>query len=177
MTPIGGDNEKQSPAPDGKKTIGSAKILMYRRELFGCTRLLLRCEGLDTVATLTPQRPTGLRKPDNMHRTYEFDVKKFFKAHRQRAHHFCLIPPPAPFGKRDLPPPCRRQRRMHERGSPICARPTACSGGTGGPRACPMRAFWRPISLVGVEEGRLYSVYVTPAARKRRGHVGTIARN
>ncbi|MCA9884823.1 MAG: glycoside hydrolase family 2 protein, partial [Anaerolineae bacterium] len=41
--------------------------------------VLLRCHGLDTIATLT-LNGTEIAKTDNMFRTYEFDVKDLLKA-------------------------------------------------------------------------------------------------
>ncbi len=52
---------------------------LYRRpftvgaDALACDRLVLRCEGLDTLATIT-LNGKRLAKTDNMHRTWEFDV-------------------------------------------------------------------------------------------------------
>ncbi|MDR2631402.1 MAG: glycoside hydrolase family 2 protein, partial [Spirochaetaceae bacterium] len=43
-------------------------------ELLGCSRVLLRCEGLDTLADLYLNGKI-LGKADNMHRTWEYEVK------------------------------------------------------------------------------------------------------
>ncbi len=48
-----------------------------------CDRVLLRCEGLDTLATVRVNgRKVG--RADNMYRTWEFDVKRALKAGRNR---------------------------------------------------------------------------------------------
>jgi len=44
-------------------------------------RVLLMCEGLDTLATVT-LNGKRIGKTDNQHRTYEFDVKRLLKAGR-----------------------------------------------------------------------------------------------
>jgi beta-mannosidase len=57
---------------------------MYRRsfsvapEVLARQHVLLRCEGLDTLATIT-LNGSEIAKTDNMFRTYEFDVKKLLK--------------------------------------------------------------------------------------------------
>ena len=68
--------------------IGEANWI-YRRsfdvpaELLEREHVLLRCEGLDTLATV---RVNGheVAKADNMFRTYEFDVKKLLKSGQER---------------------------------------------------------------------------------------------
>lgn len=47
-------------------------------EILNCERVILRCEGLDTLATV---RINGkkIAKTDNMFRTWEFDIKKVLK--------------------------------------------------------------------------------------------------
>lgn len=48
-----------------------------------CDRVLLRCEGLDTLATLSVNGHE-VGRADNMYRTWEFDVKHALKAGRNR---------------------------------------------------------------------------------------------
>jgi beta-mannosidase len=48
-------------------------------DLFDCSELLLRCEGLDTVAEIRINGVT-VGRADNMHRTWEYDVREFLKA-------------------------------------------------------------------------------------------------
>lgn len=126
-------------------------------EMFDCTRLLLRCEGLDTVATLT-LNGQPVAQTDNMHRTYEFDVKNLLKPTGNELT-ILLDSPTRTIRERDLPP--------HAGGSDECMkgfpnlRKAHCMfGWDWGPRL-PDAGIWRPISLVGVEEARLPSVYVT----------------
>lgn len=72
------DNEKRS------QWIGEANWI-YRRSfdlpsaVAARKHVLLRCEGLDTLATIT-LNGQSVAKTDNMFRTYEFDVKSLVKA-------------------------------------------------------------------------------------------------
>jgi beta-mannosidase len=81
---------KQIPDPfwrDNEATVQwiSDKSWTYRRSVFAAPallrreRVLLRCEGLDTLATVT-LNGTELGRTDNMFRTWEFDVKKLLKS-------------------------------------------------------------------------------------------------
>jgi beta-mannosidase len=75
--PYFGDNERKV------QWVGEA-AWTYRRsfdvsaDLLAREHLLLRCEGLDTLATLRING-TEIGKTENMFRTYEFDVKKLLK--------------------------------------------------------------------------------------------------
>ena len=71
------DNEKSL------QWIGETDWVYTRRfeigpEILNCERVILRCEGLDTLATV---RINGkkIAKTDNMFRTWEFDIKKVLK--------------------------------------------------------------------------------------------------
>src|SRR5699024_10952215 len=115
-------------------------------EMFDCTRLLLRCEGLDTVATLT-LNGQPVAQTDNMHRTYEFDVKNLLKPTGNELT-ILFDSPTRTIRERDLPP--------HTGGSDECMkgfpnlRKAHCMfGWDWGPRL-PDAGIWRPISLVGV---------------------------
>jgi hypothetical protein len=81
---------KKIPDPyyrDNEKTVQwvSDANWTYRRsfqvepDILSRRHVLLRCEGLDTLATITVNG-TRVAKTDNMFRTYEFDVKKLLVA-------------------------------------------------------------------------------------------------
>ena len=72
------DNEK-SVQWVGEANWTYRRTFSVKPELLARQHVLLRCEGLDTLATLRVNG-TELGKTDNMFRTYEFDVKKRLRA-------------------------------------------------------------------------------------------------
>ena len=120
-------------------------------------RLLLRCEGLDTLCEISLNN-SFIAKTDNMHRTWEFDVKNVIK-----------------FGKNEISlvflSPIRFIREAQGKcfidgssdamsGFPHLRKAHCMFGWDWGPRL-PDCGIWRDISLVAVNSGRIESVYVT----------------
>ncbi len=126
-------------------------------ELLACERVLLRCEGLDTLAAITINgKHAG--SADNMHRTWEFDVRALLAA-----------------GLNDIEikfaSPTKYIREAYEssradgtadamRGFPLLRKAHCMFGWDWGPRL-PDAGIWRDISLIGIETARIESVYVT----------------
>ena len=145
--------------------------------LLGCDRVLLRCEGLDTLAEITlngrlfredfealssggtdeaPLRGPVFRA-DNMHRTWEYDVK-------------ALLWPGTNTIEVRFASPTRFIRHYNET-TPAFGTPDAMAGFPGlrkahcmfgwdwGPRL-PDAGIWRDIALVGIETARIRDVRV-----------------
>ncbi|NLV57487.1 MAG: glycoside hydrolase family 2 protein [Clostridiales bacterium] len=124
--------------------------------LLACDALLLRCEGLDTLAEIRLNDETVARV-DNMHRTWEFDVSElvrlgenrleilFFSPLRYIAREWDKRPS---WGSTDATPGFQHLRKAH-----------CMFGWDWGPRL-PDAGIWRNISLLGVEKARLSGVQV-----------------
>lgn len=124
--------------------------------LLDCDRVLLRCEGLDTIADLTLNgKPVGFA--DNMHRTWEFDVQSVLK-HRENCLHILFHSP-----NRDI----REKYALCEtKGSNECTpgfpqlrKAHYMFGWDWGPRL-PDAGIWRNIMLCGIQSARIESVFV-----------------
>ena len=135
----------------------------YRRcfpadeDMLRCDKVLLRCEGLDTLATVWINgRLAG--RADNMHRIWEYDVKELLHPGENR---ICV----------ELASPTRYIRESYKRsradgtedamrGFPNLRKAHCMFGWDWGPRL-PDAGIWRPITLLGVEKARLRDVLVT----------------
>ena len=137
-------------------------------ELLGHERVLLRCEGLDTLCELSLNgRPVGSTR--NMHRTYEFDVKPLLRPGRNVLR--ALFRSPVAYIRRmqaetplwnsdDALPGISHIRKAH-----------CMFGWDWGPKL-PDMGIWRSISLRGYDKARLGDVYIT-----QRHTPGSVALN
>ena len=145
--------------------LGALKLMDYdflfcRRfdlETRGTGKLLLICEGLDTICDLE-LNGEYLGRADNMHRTWEFDITK---TARPRGNELRLT----------FRSPTRHIAELHEilpvdgtgdamRGFPQIRKAHCMYGWDWGPRL-PDAGIWRDIYITEVRGGRLESVYVT----------------
>lgn len=125
-------------------------------ELLACDQVLLRAEGLDTLATVEINgRFAG--SAFNMHRTWEFDVKPLLKAGENTI-------------KVTLASPTRYIKEANEKsfldgssdamaGFPHLRKAHCMFGWDWGPRL-PDAGIWRDIAIVGIEHARIRDVYV-----------------
>ena len=125
--------------------------------LLGRDVLLLRCEGLDTLATVS-LNGTPVLQADNMHRTWELDVKKFLvEGENTIAVRFAS---PTRYIKEQYAR-CRADGTGDAMvGFPHIRKAHCMFGWDWGPRL-PDAGIWRPISLIGADTARLKGVYVT----------------
>ncbi len=125
--------------------------------LFRCRRVLLRCHGLDTLASIE-LNGQEIGRADNMHRTWEYDVKDFLR----EGENSILV---------TLYSPTRFIRKEYERnplagssdamkGFPHLRKAHCMFGWDWGPRL-PDAGIWRDIELIGIEEVRIRDVYIT----------------
>ena len=119
--------------------------------------LLLRCEGLDTLATVSVNgRIVG--KADNMHRIWEFDVKDALRAGENEIE-VVLASPTKYIKEADAKDPAEGSSDAMV-GFPALRKAHCMFGWDWGPRL-PDAGIWRDIGLVCVEDGRIRDVYVT----------------
>ena len=132
-------------------------------------RVLLRCEGLDTLATVT-LNGTKIGSTDNMYRTWEFDVKKLLRRGKSRIEVL--------FGS-TLPVIAKRQKERflaswsgpHEVQGRSWIRKEPCNYGWDWAPVLITCGIWRPIGIVAFDAARLADVQITQD-HSRRGRVG-----
>jgi beta-mannosidase len=132
------------------------------QSLLNSDRVILRCEGLDTLAEIY-LNGTFLGKADNMHRTWEFDVKKDLNKDENSLR--IIFRSPTRFLR-------EADRRAKTGGSPDCLdgfpqlRKAHCMfGWDWGPRL-PDAGIWRDIKLLGIKTARIDNVYITQKHKK-----------
>ncbi|MDR1948844.1 MAG: glycoside hydrolase family 2 protein, partial [Spirochaetaceae bacterium] len=130
--------------------------------LLNSDRVVLRCEGLDTLAELY-LNGTLLGKADNMHRIWEFDVKKQLKKDENSLR--IVFRSPNRFLR-------EADKKVKTDGSSDCLngfpqlRKAHCMfGWDWGPRL-PDAGIWRDIKLLGIKVARIDTVYITQKHKK-----------
>lgn len=126
-------------------------------ELLCCDAVLLRCEGLDTLAEL---RINGsfAGNADNMHRIWEFDVTKLLHAGENQI-------------EIQFSSPTRYIREAYQKnradgtsdamtGFPLIRKAHCMFGWDWGPRL-PDAGIWRDIMLLGIKKARIEGVSIT----------------
>ncbi len=125
-------------------------------ELLDCGAVLLRCEGLDTLAAVYINGAEAGRA-DNMHRTWEFDVKDLLREGENNiAVHFAS---PTKFIRESYAADPADGTADAMEGFPSLRKAHCMFGWDWGPRL-PDAGIWRDISLVGVDTARIRDVLV-----------------
>ena len=125
-------------------------------ELLACGAVLLRCEGLDTLAAVYINGAEAGRA-DNMHRTWEFDVKDLLREGENNiAVHFAS---PTKFIRESYAADPADGTADAMEGFPSLRKAHCMFGWDWGPRL-PDAGIWRDISLVGVDTARIRDVLV-----------------
>ena len=153
--PFWRDNENAA-LPLMENDFAYSRAFEVPKALLEHERVLLRCEGLDTLAEISINGvPVG--RADNMHRTWEFDAKA---ALRPGANEIAVL----------LRSPTRFIREAYEadpcdgstdamRGFPHLRKAHCMFGWDWGPRL-PDAGIWRDIALVGFDRARIGGVLV-----------------
>lgn len=125
--------------------------------LLSCSKVILRCEGLDT---LTDIRINGqlIVSTNNMHRTYEFDVKDVLKEGENDIH-ITLYSPTQYISKKHKETPLWGVPEAIP-GYPHLRKAHCMFGWDWGPQI-PDLGIFRNISIQGYEYGRLDDVYIS----------------
>ena len=133
-------------------------------------RVLLRCEGLDTLATIT-LNDEELASTDNMFRTWEFEVKERLRAGENTIR--ITFDSAARYGQRRL----EEDRYLagtggeHKVDGGPWVRKEQCNFGWDWGPMCVTCGIWRPIRLVGFDTARIEEVQV----RQYHREDGTVA--
>ena len=125
-------------------------------ELLDRGAILLRCEGLDTLAAVYINGAEAGRA-DNMHRTWEFDVKDLLREGENTiAVHFAS---PTKFIRESYAADPADGTADAMEGFPSLRKAHCMFGWDWGPRL-PDAGIWRDISLIGVDTARIRDVLV-----------------
>ncbi|MDR2808836.1 MAG: glycoside hydrolase family 2 protein [Spirochaetaceae bacterium] len=129
---------------------------------FDCDRILLRCHGLDTLAQITINGKLA-GSADNMHRTWEFDVKNLLTTGKNSMS--IVFHSPIRF-VHEASLKTRTEGSSHcLDGFPQIRKAHCMFGWDWGPRL-PDAGIWRDIELVGIQKARIDSVYIKQKHRK-----------
>ena len=137
-----------------------ARTFTVAPELLQCERVLLRCEGLDTLATITLNK-TIIGKTDNQFRTYEFDVNAVLQAGENTIE--VCFESTLPLIKAE------QQKRYlnltgvghHRIDGSNRIRKSQCNYGWDWGPICVTAGIWRPIALLAFDAARLTDVHIT----------------
>lgn len=140
--------------------IGDASWTYSRRfpvsaELLSHEHVLLRCEGLDTVAAISINDQT-VAQTDNMYRTYEFDVKDLLKTGENRIGITFL--PIGPYIKSFVE--SAKGPNSSSKGMANLRKAPYSNGWDFGPRFL-TAGIYKPIELLAFDQGRITRVAVT----------------
>ncbi len=125
--------------------------------------VLLECEGLDTLATLT-LNGKRLGTTDNQFRSWSFDVKhRLFSGVNTISIRF----------KAAVPEVAKRQKIRRLVGTAGWLRKSQCNFGWDWGPTCVTAGIWRPIRVVGFSEGRIDDVHVKQAHGKGKVDLST----
>ncbi len=121
-------------------------------------RVLLRCEGLDTLATIKINgQPVG--DADNMFRTWEFDVKPLVQAGDNEIEILFRSPFPV-MDEKNSRRPMYEWIGSHEPKGRAWVRKEPCSFGWDWGPVLPSAGIWRNISLETFNQGRISDVLI-----------------
>ena len=134
-----------------------ARTFDFPADMLSGNRVLLRAEGLDTLAAITVNgQPVG--QADNMHRIWEFDVKNALHAGQNEIS--VLLSSPTRFIKEAYALSPAEGSADAMRGFPHLRKAHCMFGWDWGPRL-PDAGIWRDISIISVQTARIRDVYVT----------------
>ena len=137
---------------------------IYRRafdapeEILSNDKILLRCEGLDTLATVKING-TEIGRADNMFRLWEFDAKPFLRAGKNEIEITFASPFPL-MRERYAARPLFEWIGQHEPSGRAYVRKEPCSFGWDWGPVLPGSGIWRNISLETFNQGRIADVLI-----------------
>ncbi len=124
--------------------------------LLACEAVLLRCEGLDTLAEIS-LNGAAVGRADNMHRIWEYDVKALLREGENRIE--IRFSSPTKFIREAYAENPADGSSDAMVGFPLLRKAHCMFGWDWGPRL-PDAGIWRDISLIGVDTARIRDVLV-----------------
>jgi beta-mannosidase len=129
-----------------------------QKEFLGNEQVLLRCEGLDTLAAIKINSK-DIARTDNMFRTYEFDVKRALKIGKNTIE--VRFDSTIPYiKKRQAEHPVPLSDRPHGVNGGNWVRKEQCNYGWDWGPCLLTCGIWRPIKLIACNIARLKDIYV-----------------
>ena len=125
-------------------------------DLLCCDAILLHCDGLDTVAAVY-LNGQAVGTADNMHRTWEFDIKPYL-TEGENFLEVRLSSPTKYIAQFDSESGAKMMRDSM-RGASYLRKAHCMFGWDWGPRL-PDAGIWRDISILGIRTARIRDVYV-----------------
>lgn len=135
-----------------------AKTFEAASELLACQRVLLKCEGLDTLASVYVNKKHA-GNADNMHRIWEFDIKALLKKGSNDIE--IRFSSPTKYIKEAYKTSRADGTTDAMTGFPLLRKAHCMFGWDWGPRL-PDAGIWRDISIIGFE-ARIKYVHITQA--------------
>ena len=133
-------------------------------EILKCSQVLLRFEGIDTLGDIW-LNGSRIAYVNNMHRTWEFPVKEILKEEGNELKVVLHSPTKyigEEFEKEPIPGSGEAMR-----GFPYLRKAHCMFGWDWGPRL-PDAGIWREVKLVGFDEARIDSVYITQVHEEKK---------
>ena len=124
--------------------------------LLACEAVLLRCEGLDTLAEIS-LNGAAVGRADNMHRIWEYDVKALLREGENRIE--IRFSSPTKYIREAYAENPADGSSDAMVGFPLLRKAHCMFGWDWGPRL-PDAGIWRDISLIGVDTARIRDVLV-----------------
>src|SRR5690625_1735931 len=150
------DNEDQSIII-AEKDYEYVKKFVLTEEFLLQDKIILRAEGLDTLATIYIN-DIEIASTNNMHRTYEFDVKELLRIGRNEIK--IILGSPVNYIKQKQEEQQLTGVDHAIEGYPHLRKAHSMFGWDWGPKI-PDFGIWRDISIVGWNTGRIDNVYIT----------------
>lgn len=127
------------------------------REMLDSASVLLKCEGLDTIACIRINK-ISVGSADNMHRIWEFDIKRALVEGANEIEIY--FSSPTKFIKEEYKK-CRADGAEDAmQGFPHLRKAHCMFGWDWGPRL-PDAGIWRSISIIGIDKARINNVYIS----------------
>ncbi|MDR0908151.1 MAG: glycoside hydrolase family 2 protein [Spirochaetaceae bacterium] len=157
------DNETAALALMEKDWVYSSSFDV-KPKIFKSACIILRCEGLDTLADLT-LNGKQIGSACNFHRVWEFNVKDLLKEKNNKLE-VTFHSPTKFMRKADKENPARGSSECYQ-GFPSLRKSHCMSGWDWGPRL-PDAGIWKDISLLGFEGIRIHTVDIRQTHKKNK---------
>ncbi|MFP4381480.1 MAG: beta-mannosidase [Candidatus Sumerlaeia bacterium] len=167
--PYYSDNEKRVQWIS-EKTWSWSREFPVDNEILQSDTVLLRCEGIDTIATIKVNGKK-IGDTDNMYRTWEFDVKEILKPGDNSIEVICHTPLPY-IKKRQKEHPIPLHHPQNRIPGDNWVRKEPCNFGWDWGPTLVTCGIWRPISIVAFDTARIDSVHILQNHSKRSKDVG-----
>lgn len=131
------------------------RVFKVESELLQCSKVLLRCEGLDTIAKIK-LNDKFIADTNNMNRIFEFNIREYLREGKNTIK-IIFYSPVNYITKRYNDKPIWGANAMN--GFPYIRKAHYMFGWDWGPQI-PDMGIWRDISIIGIECGRFTDIHI-----------------